>query len=113
MGGGIPVLGPLAGDLAGNRVSRVRGIVNGTTNFILTAMTDPANPLEFDAALAEAQRLGYAEADPSGDVEGLDAVNKLVILARLAFDRWLDPASLATRPDGRESRYPSALPTPT
>jgi homoserine dehydrogenase len=101
VGGGIPVLGPLATDLAADRVSRVRGIVNGTSNFILTAMTDPDAPREYADALAEAQRLGYAEADPSGDVEGLDAVNKLVILARLAFDRWLDPASIATRPDGR------------
>ena len=101
VGGGIPVLGPLAADLAADRVSRVRGIVNGTSNFILTAMTDPDAPRDYADALAEAQRLGYAEADPSGDVEGLDAVNKLVILARLAFDRWLDPASIATRPDGR------------
>ena len=102
VGGGIPVLGPLASDLAANRIERVRGIVNGTTNFILTAMTDLVSPLEFEAALAEAQRLGYAEADPSGDVEGLDAVNKLVILARLAFDVWLDPAAIATRPDGAD-----------
>ncbi|MFL5644023.1 MAG: homoserine dehydrogenase [Chloroflexota bacterium] len=100
VGGGIPVLGPLASDLAGNRVERVRGIVNGTTNFILTAMTDETTPLDYEAALAEAQRRGYAEADPSGDVEGHDAANKLVILARLAFDRWLDPAAIATRPDG-------------
>jgi homoserine dehydrogenase len=100
VGGGIPVLGPLAGDLAANRVERVRGIVNGTTNFILSAMTDEAHPLDFAAALAEAQRLGYAEADPSGDIDGLDAVNKLVILARLAFDRWLDPGTIATRPEG-------------
>ena len=92
VGGGIPILGPLAGDLAANRIERVRGIVNGTTNFILSAMTDEEAPLEYAAALAEAQRLGYAEADPSGDVEGHDAANKLVILARLAFDRWLDPA---------------------
>ena len=102
VGGGIPVLGPLATDLAANRIERVRGIVNGTTNFILTAMTDQTHPIDFAAALAEAQRLGYAEADPSGDVEGLDAVNKLVILARLAFDRWLDPATIATRPDGAD-----------
>ena len=100
VGGGIPVLGPLAGDLAANRVRRVRGIVNGTTNFILTAMTDPDAPVDYEAALAEAQRLGYAEADPTADVEGLDAVNKLVILARLAFDRWIDPAAVSTRPDG-------------
>ena len=102
VGGGIPVLGPLASDLAGNRVERVRGIVNGTTNFMLSSMTDEANPLDYAAALAEAQRLGYAEADPAGDVEGLDAVNKLVILARLAFDRWLDPEAIATRPDGAD-----------
>ena len=100
VGGGIPILGPLAGDLAANRISRVRGIVNGTTNFILSSMTDEAHPLDYAAALAEAQRLGYAEADPAGDVEGLDAANKLVILARLAFDRWLDPSEIATSPDG-------------
>ena len=102
VGGGIPVLGPLASDLAANRIERVRGIVNGTTNFILSAMTDETTPLDYAAALAEAQRLGYAEADPSGDVEGHDAVNKLVILARLAFDRWLDPALIPTRPDGAD-----------
>jgi homoserine dehydrogenase len=102
VGGGIPVLGPLATDLAANRLERVRGIVNGTTNFILSAMTAVDDPLDFAAALAEAQRLGYAEADPAGDVEGLDAVNKLVILARLAFDRWLDPEGIPTRPDGAD-----------
>ena len=64
------MLGPLAADLAGNRVRRVRGIVNGTTNFILSAMTDEAAPLEYADALAEAQRLGYAEADPTADLEG-------------------------------------------
>ncbi len=65
-------------------------------------MTDEAAPLDYAAALAEAQRLGYAEADPAGDVEGVDAANKLVILARLAFGRWLDPAAIATRPDGAD-----------
>ncbi len=65
-------------------------------------MTDPSDPRDYGSALAEAQRLGYAEADPRGDVEGRDAVNKLVILARLAFDRWLDPASIPTRPDGAD-----------
>jgi homoserine dehydrogenase len=102
VGGGIPVLAALAADLAANRVERVRGIVNGTTNFILSSMTRDEEPLDFDAALAEAQRLGYAEADPSGDVEGHDAVNKLVILARLAFDQWLDPGAITTRPDGAD-----------
>ena len=101
VGGGIPDPGAARRATSpANRIERVRGIVNGTTNFILSAMTDETAPLDYDAALAEAQRLGYAEADPSGDVEGHDAANKLVILARLAFDRWLDPAAIATRPDG-------------
>ncbi|HVL53244.1 MAG TPA: homoserine dehydrogenase [Vitreimonas sp.] len=94
--GGIPILGPLAGDLAANRVTRVRGIVNGTTNYILTAMAEGSGT--YEAVLREAQELGYAEADPSGDVEGRDAINKLVILARLAFDAWLDPDLVADRP---------------
>lgn len=94
VGGGIPVLGPLAADLAANRVTAVRGIVNGTTNYILTAMTDDGRG--YDEVLAAAQSAGYAEADPSGDVEGHDAVNKLVILARLAFGSWLAPAAVTT-----------------
>ena len=94
--GGIPVLGPLAADLAANEISRVRGIVNGTTNYILTAMAQDGQP--YDEVLGDAQELGYAEADPTGDVEGDDAVNKLVILARLAFGRWLDPATVGRRP---------------
>lgn len=102
VGGGIPILGPLATDLAANRITRIRGIVNGTTNFILSSMTDVIDPLDYASALAEAQRLGYAEADPSGDVEGLDAANKLAILVRLAFDRWLDPSTIPTRPDGAD-----------
>ena len=74
----------------------MRGIVNGTTNYILTAMAEDGRP--YDDVLVDAQELGYAEADPSGDVEGDDAVNKLVILARLAFGRWLDPSSVGRRP---------------
>ena len=93
---GIPILGPLSVELAGNQVIRVRGIVNGTTNYILTAMAQDGRP--YDEVLADAQDLGFAEADPSGDVEGDDAVNKLVILARLAFGCWLDPASIGRRP---------------
>ena len=92
VGGGIPVLGPLAQDLAANRVTAVRGIVNGTTNYILSAMTDEGR--DYRDVLAAAQAAGYAEADPSGDVEGHDAVNKLVILARLAFGVWLDPGEV-------------------
>jgi homoserine dehydrogenase len=102
--GGIPVLGPLASDLAANEIARIRGIVNGTTNYILTSMAQDGRP--YDEVLQDAQELGYAEADPTGDVEGDDAVNKLVILARLAFGRWLEPASVGRRPptargDGR------------
>jgi homoserine dehydrogenase len=96
VGGGIPILGPLAADLATNEVSRIRGIVNGTTNVILSAMTDEGRA--YDEALAAAQAMGYAEADPSGDVEGADAVNKLIILIRLAFGAWADPHSIETRP---------------
>jgi homoserine dehydrogenase len=96
VGGGIPVLSPLAGDLAANRISAVRGIVNGTTNYILSAMA--AGDGTYEAVLRDAQERGYAEADPSGDVEGRDAINKLVVLARLAFDAWLDPDTIADRP---------------
>jgi homoserine dehydrogenase len=93
---GIPILGPLSVELAGNEVIRIRGIVNGTTNYILSAMAQDGRP--YEEVLVDAQELGFAEADPSGDVEGDDAVNKLVILARLAFGRWLEPASIGRRP---------------
>ncbi len=93
VGGGMPILGTLAAELAANRIATVRGIVNGTTNYILSAMA--AEGRAYDAVLADAQAAGYAEADPRGDVEGHDAANKLVILARLAFGRWLDPGSIA------------------
>jgi homoserine dehydrogenase len=96
VGGGTPVLGPLATELAANRVTAVRGIVNGTTNYILTAMAEAGR--EYADVLADAQAAGYAEADPRGDVEGRDAANKLVILARLAFGCWIDPAAVLTVP---------------
>lgn len=96
VGGGTPILGPLAVELAANRIDLVRGIVNGTTNHILTGMTSGGRT--YADVLAEAQAAGYAEADPSGDVEGDDAVNKLVILARLAFGAWLEPGSVGRRP---------------
>ncbi|MEO8468151.1 MAG: homoserine dehydrogenase [Chloroflexota bacterium] len=96
VGGGIPVLGPIAADLAANRLDALRGIVNGTTNFILTAMSREARA--YADVLADAQVAGYAEADPAGDVEGHDAANKLVILARLAFGQWLAPASIGLAP---------------
>src|ERR1035437_509668 len=96
VGGGTTVLTPLAEDLAANEVRQVRGIVNGTTNFILTSMREQGSP--YADVLAEAQARGYAEADPRGDVEGDDAVNKVVILARLAFGAWLAPAYVRTAP---------------
>jgi homoserine dehydrogenase len=81
--GAIPLLRPLRESLAGDRVQRVLGIVNGTTNYILSQMETTG--ASFDAALAEAQALGYAEADPTADVEGHDAAAKAAILAGLAF----------------------------
>ena len=82
--GGIPIIKPLRESLAGDRVRRVLGILNGTTNYILTQMTERG--LAFSDALADSQRLGYAERDPSADVEGNDAAAKAAILASLAFD---------------------------
>ncbi len=87
VGGGIPLIRPLSESLAGEKIERVMGIVNGTTNFILTAMDTEGIP--YQEALAEAQRLGYAEADPSADVSGSDAAAKAAILAGLAFGRWV------------------------
>src|SRR5215207_5696956 len=81
--GAIPIVRPLRESLAGDRVQRVIGIVNGTTNFILDAMTTTGQG--FSEALDEAQRLGYAEADPTADIEGFDAASKAAILAGLAF----------------------------
>ena len=81
--GAIPILRPLRDSLAGDRVTRVMGIANGTTNYILDKMDSEG--AGFDEALAEAQRLGYAEADPTADVEGHDAAAKAAILATLAF----------------------------
>ncbi len=83
VGGAIPIIRPLRDSLAGDRVSRILGIVNGTTNFILDRMDTEGDTLE--DALAEATRLGYAEADPTADVEGYDAAQKAAILASLAF----------------------------
>ncbi|WP_430331922.1 homoserine dehydrogenase [Rhodococcus sp. ACT016] len=81
--GAIPVIRPLTQSLAGDRVDRVLGIVNGTTNFILSAMDETG--ADYAETLAEAGRLGYAEADPTADVEGFDAASKAAILASIAF----------------------------
>lgn len=87
--GGIPVLHPLSRCLGANALEEVSGILNGTTNYILTQMLE--NGQSYDAALREAQRLGYAEADPAADVEGLDAGRKICILAGLAFGKNVAP----------------------
>jgi homoserine dehydrogenase len=81
--GGIPLIRPLRESLAGERITRVMGIVNGTTNFILTRMTEDG--ASYSDALTEAQRLGYAEHDPTADVEGFDAGAKAAIIASIAF----------------------------
>src|SRR5438105_689793 len=84
VGGGIPLIRPLRESLAGDRICRFMGIVNGTTNHVLTRMAEAGLTLE--QAVAEAQSLGYAEADPTADVEGHDAAAKAAILATIAFD---------------------------
>ena len=81
--GAIPIIRPLRDSLAGDRVQRIMGIVNGTTNYILDRMDKEG--AELSDVLADAQRLGYAEADPTADVEGYDAAQKAAILASLAF----------------------------
>jgi homoserine dehydrogenase len=86
--GGIPVIKALREGLAGNRITRVAGILNGTCNYILTTMRERGR--EFAEVLAEAQKLGYAESDPSFDIDGIDAAHKLAILAALAFGRPVD-----------------------
>ena len=92
VGGGIPVLHPLTQCMAANRIDEVYGILNGTTNYILTRMVRTG--AFFSDALREAQAKGYAEADPTADVEGIDAGRKICILADLAFGRQVDPAQV-------------------
>ena len=89
VGGGIPVIGPFKLDLLANRIHSVRAIINGTTNYILTQMANHGSA--FADALAAAQALGYAEADPTNDVEGIDAAYKLAILGSLAFHMKVRP----------------------
>ncbi len=89
VGGGIPVLRPIAQCLAANDIFEIAGILNGTTNFILDKMIKDGE--SFDSALAEAQRLGYAEKDPTADVDGFDAARKICILASIGFGRHVYP----------------------
>ena len=94
MGGGIPILRPLQQCLAANEIEEVFGILNGTTNYILTRMV--RSGITFEAALKEAQAMGYAEQDPTADVEGQDACRKICILADLAFGREVLPEQVPT-----------------
>jgi homoserine dehydrogenase len=84
VGGGIPIIAPLKHSLTSNEIVTVMGIVNGTTNYMLTRMAEDG--LDYDAALAEAQAKGFAEADPTADVDGLDAAAKIAILCSIAFN---------------------------
>jgi homoserine dehydrogenase len=81
--GGIPIIKAIREGLSGNQIEWLAGIINGTSNFILSEMRDKG--LSFDTVLQEAQRLGYAEADPTFDIEGVDAAHKITILSALAF----------------------------
>ncbi|MBO5797375.1 MAG: homoserine dehydrogenase [Clostridia bacterium] len=94
VGGGIPILRPLDQCLAANEVWEIAGILNGTTNFMLTRMIEDG--MSFEDALALAQQLGYAERDPSADIEGHDACRKICILASLAFGRHVYPDQVHT-----------------
>lgn len=94
VGGGIPIIRPLKQCLAANEITEICGILNGTTNYILTRMIRAG--LSFDAALKEAQQNGYAEADPTADVEGHDACRKICILASLAFGTHIYPQQVPT-----------------
>lgn len=89
VGGGIPIIRPISRCLAGNNISEVTGILNGTTNYILTKMIEDG--VSFEDALADAQVLGYAEKDPTADVDGIDAMRKICILASLCFGTHLYP----------------------
>lgn len=95
VGGGIPIIRPLGSCLAANEISEIYGILNGTTNYILTKMIKEGLP--FDTALKQAQEKGYAEADPTADVEGFDACRKICILASLAFGRHIVPVQVPTQ----------------
>ena len=93
VGGGIPVLHPLSQCLGANAIAEIRGILNGTTNFILTQMLEHGQ--SYDAALRDAQARGYAEQDPTADVEGIDAGRKICILADMMFGETVDPACVS------------------
>ncbi|WP_027722491.1 homoserine dehydrogenase [Maridesulfovibrio zosterae] len=105
--GGIPIIQSIKESLAANRIKSIVGILNGTANYILSEMS--TNGLEFDTALNQAKELGYAEADPTFDIEGIDAAHKVVVLARIAYgqDYPLDelPIEGITKVEGQDIRF--------
>jgi homoserine dehydrogenase len=111
VGGGIPLIAPLRRDLLANKISSIRAIINGTTNYILTSMARDGTP--YADALAAAQGLGYAEPDPSSDVEGFDAAYKLAIMASLGFRTRVAPSDISvegiTGLQSREFLYATEL----
>jgi homoserine dehydrogenase len=111
VGGGIPLIAPFKHDLVANRINAIYAIINGTTNYILTMMAREG--MDFKAALKQAQKLGYAEAKPENDIEGIDAHYKLAILASLAFRTQVKPQDIyregISRLTGRDFRYAREL----
>jgi homoserine dehydrogenase len=111
VGGGIPLIDTITNKLAGNRIDGLVGIINGTTNYILTRMS--RDGMSFDEALKKAQEKGYAEADPSSDIEGQDAAYKLAILAATAFGLYINPNDIPcegiTKITEAEIRYAAEL----
>jgi homoserine dehydrogenase len=111
VGGGIPLISPFQQDLIANRISGIYAIINGTTNYILTRMASEG--IDFSPALKSAQKLGYAEADPKNDIEGIDSTYKLAILASLAFHIQVRPQDIhsegISRLSSRDFRYAREL----
>src|SRR4030042_1504282 len=111
VGGGIPLIAPFQEDLVANDISAIYAILNGTTNYILTRMAREG--LDFSVALKKAQELGYAEADPTNDIEGIDAAYKLAILATIAFGTEVKPENVyhegISRLQARDFRYAREL----
>lgn len=111
VGGGIPLIAPFKRDLVANRIKGIYAIINGTTNYILTMMSREG--ADFASALGQAQKLGYAEADPANDIEGIDAAYKLAILASLAFRSQIRPGDISSegisKLSSRDFRYAKEL----
>ncbi|MDD4923659.1 MAG: homoserine dehydrogenase [Dehalococcoidales bacterium] len=111
VGGGIPLIAPLQKDLVANNIEGIYAIINGTTNYILTRMS--SEDIDFAPVLAEAQKLGYAEANPSNDIEGIDAAYKLAIMASLTMEIRVRPEDIycegISKLESRDFRYASEL----